>query len=277
VSGSIDAGLYQLALSGETLRRRTDEERDTPRRLEVVALSELDAAGILWRAALLVSLREDAIAAVEMRDEPENRIHVANTVGTLVGDWSLAISLLIDADDSVRQTPGYVGSAYPAIYDEAISNAAATYDVNPNLLYAIIRQESAFYPAALSDQGAFGLFQFMPKTFKQAAADLQKRNPVMQSESWARSSLLLDPVRSIHLGAFWIRQKLDNLRGDTVLAVMAQNRGEGAVRRWAGDWDDLDDVELRIELARAPATRIFVRGVLTDLAIAEAAQVLDSN
>ena len=50
-----------------------------------------------------------------------------------------------------------------------MQNAAAAYNVPPNLINAVIHQESAGYPCAVSGKGAMGLMQLMPATARQYA------------------------------------------------------------------------------------------------------------
>ncbi len=51
--------------------------------------------------------------------------------------------------------------------------AAARHQLNPDLIKAVIRQESGFRPCAVSDQGAMGLIQLMPDT----AQSLKTKDP----------------------------------------------------------------------------------------------------
>src|SRR4029450_10725066 len=47
-------------------------------------------------------------------------------------------------------------------YDDIIAEAAATDDVHPDLIRAVMRAESAFNPMVISPAGAQGLMQLMP-------------------------------------------------------------------------------------------------------------------
>ncbi len=52
----------------------------------------------------------------------------------------------------------------PMALESVVQSAAATYRIAPNLIHAVIRQESGGYPCAVSDKGAMGLMQLMPAT-----------------------------------------------------------------------------------------------------------------
>ncbi|MBU0860038.1 MAG: transglycosylase SLT domain-containing protein, partial [Alphaproteobacteria bacterium] len=49
-------------------------------------------------------------------------------------------------------------------FHKAINSAASRYDIDPDLLHAIIETESAYRPESVSNKGAQGLMQLMPRT-----------------------------------------------------------------------------------------------------------------
>jgi soluble lytic murein transglycosylase-like protein len=102
-------------------------------------------------------------------------------------------------------------------YNDAIAEAAALYKVDPNLIRAIIRAESAFNPFAVSRAGAQGLMQLMPAV----AEELDVLDP-------------FDPRQNIFGGARYLRQLLDRNDGNVSLAVASYNAGPGAVDRYNG-------------------------------------------
>jgi soluble lytic murein transglycosylase-like protein len=102
-------------------------------------------------------------------------------------------------------------------YNDAIAEAADLYNLDPNLIRAIIRAESAFNPFAVSRAGAQGLMQLMPDV----AEELDVLDP-------------FDPRQNIFGGARYLRQLLDRNKGNLNLAVASYNAGPGAVDRYNG-------------------------------------------
>jgi len=93
-----------------------------------------------------------------------------------------------------------------------IETAAKTNDLQIKLVRAVIEQESAFRPCAISAKGAQGLMQLMPET----AGELNVKDP-------------FDAKENIAAGSRYLKQLLDKYKGDTKLALAAYNAGPSAV------------------------------------------------
>ena len=112
------------------------------------------------------------------------------------------------------------GSAAPqTAYGDLIFAAAKKHKVNPALIAAVIRAESAFQPRALSPKGARGLMQLMPATAKRYGV---------------RTSELFQPARNIEAGVRYLAFLAERFKGDLPKILAGYNAGEGSVDRYGG-------------------------------------------
>ena len=109
---------------------------------------------------------------------------------------------------------------YPVGQQSVISlvyKLALEYQVDPNLVLAIISVESAFNSRAVSPKNAQGLMQLIPAT--------AQRFQVKDS---------FDPEENIKGGLAYLRWLLAYFRGNVAWVVAAYNAGEGAVEKYRG-------------------------------------------
>ena len=130
-------------------------------------------------------------------------------------------------------------------------------EVEPSLVYGIIRQESAFDPKARSSAGARGLMQLMPGTAKETARKL--------GVSY-RVSKLDTPDYNIRLGSAYISRLINRFEGYYVLAVASYNAGPYRVEKIMEEIGDPRTGEVDIvdwiEMIPIYETRNYVQRVL---------------
>ena len=142
---------------------------------------------------------------------------------------------------------------FPLPHRKSIFAYADQYDLDPALIYGVIRQESAFMEDARSPVGALGLMQLMPQTGKQTARSLKIR--------YLGNQALLHSDQNIRLGSAYLNKLLKRYNGSPVLAAAAYNAGPHRVSRWLPTGKSMD-ASLWMERIPFKETRHYVRRVL---------------
>ncbi len=160
------------------------------------------------------------------------------------------------AERSPLELPARVWEAmYPRPYLNVVKAEAAKYNLDPYLIYSIMREESHFNPTILSRSNAHGLMQILPSTGKWIAEKLGIKK--------FKKENLWDTTTNIGFGAWYLRYLLDFFNGNMVLAVAGYNGGQGNVSRKVEQgpnaslplWERIDTVPM-------PETRDYYKKVL---------------
>ncbi|VAX14839.1 Soluble lytic murein transglycosylase precursor [hydrothermal vent metagenome] len=118
---------------------------------------------------------------------------------------------------------------YPVVSWRKISRQSKERGIDPFLVLAVIRQESAFDPKALSPANARGLMQLIPKTAKRIYKKLEMDK---QTGASFRPDALFDPEINVTLGIFHLAELISFYDGSPAPALAAYNAGRKAVDRW---------------------------------------------
>jgi soluble lytic murein transglycosylase len=145
---------------------------------------------------------------------------------------------------------------YPRPYLERVGDVEAREALPPGLIYAVMRQESAFDPDAVSPARAVGLLQLMPDTARRLAAETGTEYD---------ERLLRTPTMNIELGGRYLGKLLRSFDGSLPTTAAAYNAGPRAVRRWVTRMKALD-LDLWVAMIPYEETRTYVSRVMSNLA-----------
>ncbi len=146
---------------------------------------------------------------------------------------------------------------YKVEYKEYVEKYSKEYEVDPYLVYAIIKAESKFNEGAISSKGATGLMQIMDKTAKEIAENL-----VMDYETGVT---LYNPEKNIKLGIAYYSYLKKIYKVDSI-SLAAYNAGSGNVNKWIeegkikADGSDIENIPFK-------ETNTYVRKILKDYEI----------
>jgi soluble lytic murein transglycosylase len=162
----------------------------------------------------------------------------------------------------LREPPAGLGlrvwqMAYPPAWRDQVVRYAPPAGVPPDLLQALMREESALDPAVVSGAGAVGLTQLMVRTAGESAKKLALPAPSAHD--------LTDPRLNIRLGAHHLGDLMKRFGGSAALALAAYNAGEGNARAW---WRSRAGMSLDEFVEEIPIqeTRGYVKRVLRSYA-----------
>ena len=146
--------------------------------------------------------------------------------------------------------------AWPAPFEREMQAAADSgASVPPQLVYAVMREESGYRPQVLSVSGARGLLQLMPLTAEKLASSAQL--PPFEMDE------LFQPELNIRLGSDYLSELLSRFGGRTSAAIGSYNAGPQAVARWLQE--DAAEDDAWVEEIPYNQTRAYVKRVLRSL------------
>ena len=141
---------------------------------------------------------------------------------------------------------------YPRTYQEYVEKYAEESDLDPLLIFSIIKAESNFNPNAESNSGAKGLMQLMDDTAIELANNI---NDPIEAEN------LFEPEKNIMLGTKYYSDLLKIYDNNMLLALTAYNAGIGNVNTWIEtgiikeDGSDIENIPYK-------ETNMYVRKIL---------------
>jgi tetratricopeptide (TPR) repeat protein len=137
---------------------------------------------------------------------------------------------------------------YPRAFSREMGEVIRTEALEPEIFYALVREESYFSASISSHVGAIGLSQLMPSTAADVARAMRLQNPN-----------LTDPSTNLSIGARYLRG-LINRFGSLQHALLGYNAGPTRVRRWNSENGALPPVLFQ-EAVPFLETRHYIRKI----------------
>ena len=133
----------------------------------------------------------------------------------------LAILLIINNSTTLLKL------IFPMKYEEYVYKYSEKSNVDPYLVFAVIKAESGFKPGAVSKKDAKGLMQITEKTGNWGAQNLNLNQYNNQS--------LFNPEINICIGCWYLGNLMKEFNNNLDLVITAYNGGSGNVNEWLKD------------------------------------------
>jgi soluble lytic murein transglycosylase len=209
----------------------------------------------LWRLGYRDEARAEmsARAAAGILDEASSRILALLLADPSTGEGRAR------SRDYLRGPRGegdesLVDAAYPRQFLDEVMAAVAETDMDPALVFGVIRVESGFHPKARSPKGAIGLMQVMPST-AQRVATLVLRDRHLAGGLWR-------PSNNVRLGTTYLNELSRHFRGHLPLILAGYHAGPAAARRFLKTLGHLS-TDLFVEALPYQATSAYVKRVVS--------------
>lgn len=205
---------------------------------------------------------DDALLAIHRQGLPESSARLLVEALRRAGRERAAnvvtrVTLGRELEGGVAESSRPIWEAtFPRPFRGVVERHAKAAGVDPDLVQALMREESRFNRYARSSTGALGLTQLMPATARKVARSLKLGR--------VSEGALLRPQLNIRLGSAYLGMLLEEFGGSTVHAVAAYNAGTAAVNRWIRANPDVA-VDEWVELIPFSETREYVKRVVGSL------------
>ncbi|MFW6035865.1 MAG: lytic transglycosylase domain-containing protein [Halothermotrichaceae bacterium] len=138
-------------------------------------------------------------------------------------------------------------------YEEIIIEKARKYNLDPDLVAAMIFVESKYIEDAKSHRGAVGLMQIMPDTGQWIAEKILCNDYNIQE--------LYKPAVNIEFGCWYLSNLNQQFDNELIIVLAAYNAGRGNVSKWLkhswnGQHTSLSDLPFK-------ETRDYIKQILT--------------
>jgi len=232
----------------------------------IPAMGELDKLKIS-RAEKLISIGFLAKGVQELSridkeniEDPEFLFYLAELISRGQGiQQSIVFSWRISRESNHTSLPRtLVELLFPQPFLEGAKQESLRHRLDPHMVLALMRQESAFNPRITSTAKAIGLMQLLPSTAVEVARSVDADSPTHED--------LKQPPINIRLGVKYLDQLMKRFGDNIIYALAAYNAGPQKVKSWTAQRNGLKPLEF-IESIPFIETRNYVKSVLRNYVI----------
>lgn len=242
-------GLIALRMLGVEPRPQWQAAAFTPARRDMLRADRTARRGLALLQLKAISNAEVELNAAAFDADPR----LVEAVLALAEETRLP-GLAYKVATAARERPERIGGLDNALYPIPPYQPREGFTLDRALVFAVMRQESAFNPRARSWAGAMGLMQLMPGT-----ATIVERQYMPERAGTDR----YDPSHNVSLGQAYLRGLLDDYANNLFQAIPAYNAGPGNVNRWLAT-DAASDPLLFVASIPVNETRGYVEAVLSN-------------
>jgi soluble lytic murein transglycosylase len=223
--------------------------------------AELARIRILMAAGLVDAGAEESGLLTRRAKGLDDRVALARLL-TSAGDYNRAQRVVVDAYTTSLARGPVAGMeelwwyAWPSAYSGHVDAATrGDGDVEPELVYSIMREESGYRPKVISPVGARGLLQIMRETGTQLAGRAGRADFDVDD--------LFDPGMNIELGSFYLAELSRRFPTQISASIASYNAGPRVVTHWV-EGDSRPDDEW-VESIPYSQTRSYVKRVMRSI------------
>jgi len=147
---------------------------------------------------------------------------------------------------------------FPLPYRQTVMGYSKNYQIKPELIYAIIRQESGFRGDVVSSAGAHGLMQVMPATAKVIST--------REKIAYGNKNQLFSSQKNINIGVAYLKELAQRFHQHPLLMVAAYNAGPKQVSFWMQNHPP-KEIDIWIETLPWRETRNYLKNVIAFYAV----------
>ena len=161
----------------------------------------------------------------------------------------------------MSQTPAYFNHVrFGVFYRQIIMPAASENQLDPMVVFSLIRQESLFEPEITSSQGATGLMQIIPSVGQEIVSDYGWPPDYIDQD-------LSRPLVNVKLGTHYLAKWDTYFKGNLTAALAAYNGGIGNAMNWNTQANNDPDLLLEVIPYNYSETSDYIRYVSEDFEI----------